>query len=70
MTRNVTEQINYLLKRRKSGMSNADFKNELFYLCELGFKEGKEWEDQYWIYKIKKESTDNGEGFGMDERTP
>ena len=54
MNDNVIQQISYVLKQRKSKMSDADFKNELFYLFELGFNVGKEWENQYWIYKLKK----------------
>ena len=42
MNDNVIQQISYVLKQRKSKMSDADFKNELFYLFELGFNVGKE----------------------------
>lgn len=60
MNENVIQHISYVLEQRKSGMSDADFKNELFYLFELGFIAGKEWEDQYWIYKLKKQRNDAG----------
>ena len=41
-------------------MSDEDFKNELFRLFELSFNLGKEWEDRYWIFKLKKERNDEG----------
>lgn len=36
MARNKEEQIAYLLKRRKSAMSQQDFKKELEVLYDLG----------------------------------
>jgi hypothetical protein len=41
MARNVHEQIVYLMKRRKGGMSNADFQKELERLYDLGFEDGR-----------------------------
>ena len=41
MARNKEEQINYLLKRRQSAMSQQDFKIELEYLYDLGFLDGR-----------------------------
>ena len=58
MARNGIEQVNYLIKRRKSGMSNADFKNELFYLYELGLKDGINFEKGYQIFKNKKNTNE------------
>lgn len=60
MDGDVIQHINYILKERKSGMSDEDFKNELFRLFELSFNLGKEWEDRYWIFKLKKERNDEG----------
>ena len=60
MDGDVIQHINYILKERKSGMSDEDFKNELFRLLELSVNLGKEWEDQYWIFKLKKERNDEG----------
>lgn len=44
MARNVQEQIAYLMKRRKSGMSNADFQKELERLYNLGFEDGRDYD--------------------------
>ena len=60
MDGDVIQHINHILKERKSGMSDEDFKNELFRLFELSFNLGKEWEEQYWIYKLKKQRNDAG----------
>lgn len=38
--RNQSEQIAYLIKHRRDGMSNADFEKELETLFELGYNEG------------------------------
>ena len=44
MARNVQEQIDYLMKRRKGGMSNADFQKELERLYNLGFEDGRDYD--------------------------
>ena len=45
MSRNHREQINYLMKRRNSGMSDKDYESELKKLYELGQYDGKH---EYW----------------------
>ena len=45
MARNYTEQINYLMKRRNSGMSNSDYETELRKLYELGIYDAQH---SYW----------------------
>ena len=43
MSRNKTEQLNYLIKRRNSGMSDDDYEKELNYLYELGYNNGRNY---------------------------
>ena len=45
MARNKTEQINYLMKRRNSGMSDSDYEKELRKLYELGIYDAQH---SYW----------------------
>ena len=44
MARNTEEQIAYLLKRRRGGMSDADYEKQLRYLHELGYDYGRDQE--------------------------
>ena len=47
MARNKNEQINYLLKVRRGkhgGMSDADYRQQLQNLFELGFEEGRTYQ--------------------------
>lgn len=43
MARNKHEQIQYLMKRRVSGMSDNDFNKELWRLYYLGFDDGRNY---------------------------
>lgn len=43
MARNKDEQIQYLTKRRVSGMSDKDFKKELERLYNIGFDDGRNY---------------------------
>ena len=38
--RNEFEQIAYIMKHRRDGMSDADFKKELETLLEIGYSDG------------------------------
>lgn len=44
MARNKQEQILYMLKRRRGGMSDADYIKELERLYELGFNDGRNYD--------------------------
>lgn len=47
MARNKYEQINYLLKVRRGkhgGMSDVDYRQQLQFLFELGFEEGRTYQ--------------------------
>ena len=41
MARHKQEQISYLTKRRRSGMSDADFTKELERLYDIGIEDGR-----------------------------
>lgn len=43
MARNKYEQIDYLMKRRVSGMSSRDFNKELIRLYNIGFNDGRSY---------------------------
>lgn len=44
MARNKYKQIEYLMKRRVSGMSNKDFMEELERLYNIGFDDGRNYD--------------------------
>lgn len=44
MARNKQEQIAYLTKRRRGGMSDKDYMSELERLYNLGFEDGRNYD--------------------------